>query len=61
MDYYTMKNGTIIPFDSSYIVCMFSETLISNKTGAVIFALGDEILDFKEKHINFWYGDKDEE
>lgn len=60
MDYYTMKNGTIIPFNTIYIICMFSETLISSKTGDVIFALGDEIHDYKKEHIKCFYGEEDE-
>lgn len=54
MIFYRMKNGTLIPYDSTYIICRFTETIISSKTGTVIFALGDEVEDYIEKHLEFW-------
>jgi len=60
MNHYIMKNGTLIPYDTSYIICMFTQCLLSNKSGEVIFALEDEIEDYKEKHLQFFKEDKDE-
>ena len=60
MNYFTMKNGTVIPFNTNYIVCVFSETIISSKTGGVIYGLGDEIQDYLKAHLEFLKGMYDE-
>ncbi len=49
MDYYIMKDGTLIVFDKSFIVDIETQCILSNKTGQPILDLDVEVEDFRKQ------------